>query len=50
MGLISLVALDATLIPMLASLKGRAPLAYQDEAPSTGWQPASRFGAAASSA
>ena len=33
-----------TLIPMLASLRGRAPLAYKDEAPSTGWQPTSRFG------
>ncbi|MGH8122243.1 MAG: efflux RND transporter permease subunit, partial [Rudaea sp.] len=33
-----------TLIPMLASLRGRAPLAYKDEAPSAGWQPTSRFG------
>ncbi len=33
-----------TLIPMLASLRGRAPLAYKDEAPSEGWQPASRLG------
>ena len=33
-----------TLIPMLASLRGRAPLAYKDEAPSEGWQPTSRFG------
>jgi hydrophobic/amphiphilic exporter-1 (mainly G- bacteria), HAE1 family len=43
--LISLVV-AMTLIPMLASLKGRAPLAYKDEAPSTGWQPTSRFGRA----
>jgi HAE1 family hydrophobic/amphiphilic exporter-1 len=41
--LISLIV-AMTLIPMLASLKGRAPLAYQDEAPSAGWQPTSRFG------
>ncbi|MEP6938913.1 MAG: efflux RND transporter permease subunit [Rudaea sp.] len=41
--LISLVV-SMTLIPMLASLKGRAPLAYQEEAPSSGWQPSSRFG------
>ena len=41
--LISLVV-AMTLIPMLASLKGRAPLAYQDEAPSAGWQPSSGFG------
>ena len=41
--LISLVV-AMTLIPMLASLKGRAPLAYIDEAPSAGWQPGSRFG------
>jgi HAE1 family hydrophobic/amphiphilic exporter-1 len=43
--LISLVV-AMTLIPMLASLRGRAPLAYKDEAPSTGWQPTSRFGRA----
>jgi HAE1 family hydrophobic/amphiphilic exporter-1 len=41
--LISLIV-AMTLIPMLASLKGRAPLAYKDEAPSPGWQPRSRFG------
>ena len=41
--LISLVV-AMTLIPMLASLKGRAPLAYKEEEPSQGWQPTSRFG------
>jgi hydrophobic/amphiphilic exporter-1 (mainly G- bacteria), HAE1 family len=41
--LISLVV-AMTLIPMLASLKGRAPLAYKDELPSAGWQPGSRLG------
>ena len=41
--LISLVV-AMTLIPMLASLKGRAPLAFKEESPSPGWQPRSRFG------
>lgn len=41
--LISLIV-AMTLIPMLASLKGRAPLAYKDEPPSPGWQPTSGFG------
>ncbi|MBS0514265.1 MAG: efflux RND transporter permease subunit [Proteobacteria bacterium] len=41
--LISLVV-AMTLIPMLASLKGRAPLAYREEEPSPGWQPTSRPG------
>jgi len=41
--LISLVV-AMTLIPMLASLKGRAPLAYKEEEPSPGWQPKSGFG------
>ncbi|MFT3792364.1 MAG: efflux RND transporter permease subunit [Rudaea sp.] len=41
--LISLIV-AMTLIPMLASLKGRAPLAYKEEEPSQGWQPTSRFG------
>src|SRR5262249_45957912 len=41
--LISLVV-AMTLIPMLASLKGRSPIAYKDEAPSPGWQPTSRGG------
>ncbi len=43
--LISLVV-AMTLIPMLASLKGRAPLAYKEEEPSPGWQPKSGFGRA----
>ena len=41
--LISLVV-AMTLIPMLASLKGRSPIAYKDEEPSPGWQPTSRLG------
>ncbi|MBS0590566.1 MAG: efflux RND transporter permease subunit [Proteobacteria bacterium] len=41
--LISLIV-AMTLIPMLASLKGRAPLAYKEELPSPGWQPKSAFG------
>jgi HAE1 family hydrophobic/amphiphilic exporter-1 len=41
--LISLVV-AMTLIPMLASLKGRSPIAYKDEEPSPGWQPTSAFG------
>jgi len=41
--LISLVV-AMTLIPMLASLRGRSPIAYKDEEPSPGWQPASRAG------
>jgi HAE1 family hydrophobic/amphiphilic exporter-1 len=41
--LISLVV-AMTLIPMLASLRGRSPIAYKDEEPSPGWQPTSRFG------
>jgi HAE1 family hydrophobic/amphiphilic exporter-1 len=41
--LISLVV-AMTLIPMLASLKGRSPIAYKDEERSPGWQPTSRFG------
>ena len=41
--LISLVV-AMTLIPMLASLKGRSPLAYKDELPSAGWQPDGRIG------
>jgi HAE1 family hydrophobic/amphiphilic exporter-1 len=41
--LISLIV-AMTLIPMLASLKGRAPLAYKDEPPSPGWQPTNRVG------
>ena len=41
--LISLVV-AMTLIPMLASLKGRAPLAYKEEEPSPGWQPTGRIG------
>jgi HAE1 family hydrophobic/amphiphilic exporter-1 len=41
--LISLVV-AMTLIPMLASLKGRSPIAYKDEEPSPGWQPSSRVG------
>ena len=41
--LISLVV-AMTLIPMLASLKGRSPIAYKDEEPSQGWQPTSAFG------
>jgi len=41
--LISLVV-ARTLMPMLASLKGRAPLAYKEEEPSPGWQPKSGFG------
>jgi HAE1 family hydrophobic/amphiphilic exporter-1 len=41
--LISLVV-AMTLIPMLASLKGRAPLAYKEEEPSPGWQPQSGVG------
>jgi len=41
--LISLVV-AMTLIPMLASLRGRSPIAYQDEEPSPGWQPTSRLG------
>ena len=44
--LISLVV-AMTLIPMLASLRGRSPIAYKDEEPSPGWQPTSRFGRAA---
>ncbi len=39
--LISLVV-AMTLIPMLASLKGRSPIAYKDEEPSPGWQPSSK--------
>jgi len=31
-----------TLIPMLSSLKGRAPLSFPEEAPHPKWQPASR--------
>src|SRR5688572_13363033 len=38
---ISLVV-SMTLIPMLSSLKGRAPLAFPEEAPHPKWQPASR--------
>ena len=41
--LISLVV-AMTLIPMLASLKGRSPIAYKDEEPSPGWQPTNRVG------
>ena len=41
--LISLVV-AMTLIPMLASLRGRSPIAYKDEEPSPGWQPTSRYG------
>ncbi|HZX92537.1 MAG TPA: efflux RND transporter permease subunit [Rudaea sp.] len=41
--LISLVV-AMTLIPMLASLRGRSPIAYKDEEPSPGWQPTSRAG------
>jgi HAE1 family hydrophobic/amphiphilic exporter-1 len=41
--LISLVV-AMTLIPMLASLKGRSPIAYKDEEPSTGWQPSNKVG------
>jgi HAE1 family hydrophobic/amphiphilic exporter-1 len=41
--LISLVV-AMTLIPMLASLRGRSPIAYKDEEPSPGWQPTSRMG------
>jgi hydrophobic/amphiphilic exporter-1 (mainly G- bacteria), HAE1 family len=33
-----------TLIPMLASLRGRSPIAYKEEEPSTGWQPSSKVG------
>ncbi len=43
--LISLIV-AMTLIPMLASLKGRSPLAYKEEAPSPGWQPTGRVGRA----
>jgi hydrophobic/amphiphilic exporter-1 (mainly G- bacteria), HAE1 family len=41
--LISLVV-AMTLIPMLASLRGRSPIAYKDEEPSPGWQPKSLAG------
>jgi hydrophobic/amphiphilic exporter-1 (mainly G- bacteria), HAE1 family len=41
--LISLVV-AMTLIPMLASLRGRSPIAYKEEEPSAGWQPSSKFG------
>jgi len=41
--LISLIV-AMTLIPMLASLRGRSPIAYKDEERSPGWQPTSRFG------
>jgi HAE1 family hydrophobic/amphiphilic exporter-1 len=41
--LISLVV-AMTLIPMLASLRGRSPIAYKDEEPSPGWQPTSKSG------
>ena len=41
--LISLIV-AMTLIPMLASLKGRSPLAYKEEERSVGWQPTGRFG------
>jgi HAE1 family hydrophobic/amphiphilic exporter-1 len=41
--LISLVV-AMTLIPMLASLRGRSPIAYKDEEPSLGWQPSSKLG------
>ncbi|MEP6485352.1 MAG: efflux RND transporter permease subunit [Rudaea sp.] len=41
--LISLVV-AMTLIPMLASLRGRSPIAYKEEEPSAGWQPTSKFG------
>ena len=41
--LISLVV-AMTLIPMLASLKGRSPIAYKEEEPSPGWQPSSKVG------
>ncbi len=41
--LISLVV-AMTLIPMLASIRGRSPIAYKEEEPSAGWQPSSRFG------
>jgi HAE1 family hydrophobic/amphiphilic exporter-1 len=41
--LISLVV-AMTLIPMLASLRGRSPIAYKEEEPSTGWQPSSKVG------
>ena len=41
--LISLVV-AMTLIPMLASLKGRSPIAYKDEQPSPGWVPSSKVG------
>ncbi|WP_454831086.1 efflux RND transporter permease subunit [Pseudoxanthomonas wuyuanensis] len=39
---ISLVV-SMTLIPMLSSLKGRAPLAFPEEAPHPKWQPKSRW-------
>ena len=41
--LISLVV-AMTLIPMLASLRGRSPIAYKEEEPSPGWQPTSSAG------
>ena len=41
--LISLVV-AMTLIPMLASLKGRSPIAYKEEQPSPGWEPSSKVG------
>ncbi len=41
--LISLVV-AMTLIPMLASLRGRSPIAYKEEEPSPGWQPSSSAG------
>ncbi len=41
--LISLVV-AMTLIPMLASLKGRSPIAYKEEQPSPGWEPSSKIG------
>jgi hydrophobic/amphiphilic exporter-1 (mainly G- bacteria), HAE1 family len=41
--LISLVV-AMTLIPMLASLRGRSPIAYKDEPPSPGWQPTGKVG------
>lgn len=37
------LAVAMTLIPMLSSLKGRAPLAFPEEAPHPQWQPASRW-------
>lgn len=43
--LISL-AVAMTLIPMLASLKGRAPLAFREEPPEPGWQPTTKVGRA----